>query len=119
MARDNDNTGRNLAIVAGGGALLWFVLRRGGGFGFGGKGWGRGKGAGSSPGEPVRVRIDSSGISVDGKSTDLAGAVEAAKSVGGAQVFATGAARQGTVDDLVAALRAAGVTIWMGGIRAA
>lgn len=118
MARD-DNTGRNLALVAGGGALLWFVLRRGGGFGLGGKGWGRGKGSGSSTGEPVRVRIDSAGIKVDGQPTDITGAVTAAKAVGGARVFATGAARQGTVDDLIAALRAAGVTIWMGGLRAA
>ena len=115
MARDDDNTGRNLALVAGGGALLWLVLRRGGGFGLGGKG----KGTGSSNGQPVQVRIDSDGISVDGRSTDVAGVVTSAKAAGGARVFATGAARQGTVDDVIEALHAAGVAIWIGGIRAA
>ncbi len=117
MARD-DNTGRNLALVAGGGALLWFVLRRGGGFGLGGKGWGRTKAAGSSTSEPVRIRIDQIGISIGGQATDIAGAVAAAKAAGGARVVPTGAARQGTVDDLIEALRAAGVIVWMGGLRA-
>jgi len=111
MARREDNTGRNVALVAGGGALLWFFLRRGG-FGLGGGG---GKGPGSSTRERVRIRIDAAGISIAGQPTDIAGAVAAGRESGGATVFATGAARQGTVDDVLAGLRAAGVPVWFGG----
>ena len=73
MARDDDNSGRNLALAAGGGALIWFFLRRGG-FGFGGKGRPT---AGSSPGRRVQIRIDQAGVSADGLRTDVAGAVDA------------------------------------------
>jgi hypothetical protein len=110
MARDDDNTGRNLALAAGGGALLWFFLRRGGGLGFGGKGRPT---AASSTARRVGIRVDQAGISVEGRRTNVAGAVGAARATGAATVLATGAARQGTVDDLLAALRDAGVKVWM------
>src|SRR5688572_27147302 len=109
MARDDDNTGRNLALAAGGGALLWFFLRRGGGLGLGGK---RRPTAGSSTAQRVRIRVDQAGISVEGQRTDIVGAVGVAREAGAATVLATGAARQGTVDDLLSALRDAGVKVW-------
>ncbi len=113
MARKDDHTGRNVALVAGGGALLWWLLRGRGGLGLGGKG----RGADASATDTIqparaRVRVDADGIAVDGQRTDIGGAVAL---VAGRPVdlLATGAARMGTVEDLTAALHAAGVEVWL------
>jgi hypothetical protein len=45
--------------------------------------------------------------------------VDVARIAGSADVLATGAARQGTVDDLLAALRDAGVTVFRVGAHRA
>jgi hypothetical protein len=114
MAKGDDKTGRNLALVGGGAALLWLLLRGGSGFGLGDKGDGAGsddKGT-STPKRPrAKVRVDADGLSVDGQRTDIPGAVAL---VDGreAELFATGAARAGTVWEVETALRAAGVHIW-------
>lgn len=107
---DDRRTGRTLAIAGGGALLLWWLLRGDGG-GLGGSG---GAGALASPPAapraPCRVRIDDTGISVDGAPVDVAGAVTACRGRV-AELLATGAARQGTVDDVVRALGDAGVEI--------
>ncbi|MBK7194184.1 MAG: hypothetical protein IPH80_17020 [Myxococcales bacterium] len=93
-------------------ALL--AIRCGGGFGLGGGdglGGGRG-GAGTGSGSaraPARcqIRVDATGVTVDGKPATPAAAVAACR--GGADVVVTGDARQGTWDELARALAAAGV----------
>jgi len=93
-------------------ALL--AIRCGGGFGLGGGaglGGGRG-GAGTGSGSattPARcqLRVDATGVTVDGKPATPAAAVAACR--GGADVVVTGDARQGTWDELARALAAAGV----------
>jgi len=121
MARNDDNTGRNLALAGGGAALLWLLLRGGGGFGLGGKGGGAGsesKGTAKPVPPRANVRVAADGITVDGVPTDVAGAAAIVKERGHADVLATGAARQGIVDDLLKALRATGAEIWIvGGAR--
>lgn len=115
MARNDDHTGRNVALVAGGGALLWWLLRGRGGLGLGGVGRSAGAAATHTV-QPARahVRVDADGIAVDGQRTDIGGAVAL---VAGRPVdlLATGAARMGTVEDLKAALQAAGVEVWIVG----
>lgn len=93
-------------------ALL--AIRCGGGFGLGGGdglGGGRGgAGAGSgSASAPARcqLRVDATGVTVDGMPGSSAAAVAACR--GGADVVVTGDARQGTWDELARALAAAGV----------
>jgi hypothetical protein len=104
------------------GALVLAVMlvRCGGGFGFGdGKGLGGGKGKGPSSGSagqaagalaPARcqLRVDAAGVSLAGKPTTIAAAVTACGATTGADVLITDA-RQGTWDELRAALDAAGI----------
>ena len=116
MADRNDkkNTGKTIAIV-GGGALLLLLLFRGRGFGLGGSsGDGR---AGATPGgatraAPCKVRIDASGIEVDGIPTDVATTTEVCRAAGSAEVRATGAAITGVIAEVVHALKEAGVDVW-------
>jgi hypothetical protein len=107
--------------------LAVIYARCGGGFGLGGGG-----GAGLSPGSgsgsasasavgsakqapPPRcqVRVDATGIHVDGKEVDQAGAVAACKPAAAADVLVTGDATQGTWDALRAALDQAGVATYV------
>lgn len=111
---ENGRTGRTLAIVGGGALLLWWLLRGGGG------GIGSGSGSGLAAGAagaavPARanVRVDANGISVDGQPMDVAGAAAAVAKRGQANVIITGAARVGTVDDLLTALRATGAQLYV------
>lgn len=110
-ARSSSGKHRKTGAMLAGGALLAWLLLRGSGFGLGAKG---GRPSGNTA-RRVRLRIDNIGITADGVPSTIEEAVEAAKRTGAAEVFATGAARQGTFDDLVAALRAAGVHLWIVG----
>lgn len=98
------------ALLAGGALLAWLLLRGGSGFGFGRKG-----GGAETSERRVRIRVAADGITADGAAVTLDEAVAIAHDAGGADLFATGAARQGTVDDLIAALRDAGVSLWIVG----
>ncbi len=117
MARDDDNTGRNLALVAGGGALVWLVLRGGDGFGLGGNGKGTGEGAPTSapapsvPAPPLQIRVDASGVTVDGQPTDIGRATALTKARGACEVIVTGSAAYGVASTLLVALRTTGATI--------
>jgi hypothetical protein len=117
MAR-NDDTGRTVALVGGGAALLWLLLHGGGGFGLGRGGstiGASGKADKLAKVTPVKVRLASDGVTVDGQATDIPGAAALVKARGAADVVITGAAKQGTADELVKALRATGATVWIQG----
>ena len=107
--RKQNNTGRTIAVI-GGGALLAWLLWRGRG-----KGKGKGKSSGGDGGHnsaPVIVRIRGSDpIELDGVSSDLATTVARARAAGATRVFATGDARHGWINQVIAALKAAGVAI--------
>jgi hypothetical protein len=98
-----------LAVVGAAAAYL----RCGAGFGLGGGG----HGDGDEPRAVQRVasglrcglRLSASGIAVDGKRMAGDAAVARCAEVGGAAVLVTGDARHGDRDDLIAALKAAGV----------
>ena len=93
------------ALVIGGAVLAWWLLR-------GGDGWGLGHGGSADVGETeVKLRVTESGVEADGELVSIADAVARAHAAGSALVVATGAARTGTVGDLVRALLAAGVTV--------
>lgn len=121
MARDDDNSGRNLALVGGGAALVWLLLRGGGGFGLGRGDSGAatsGAAAATTPKLPrANVRVNSLGIFVDGIFTDVPHAAAIVKERGEADVLVTGAARSGTADDLMKALRATGAKLYVTGYR--
>ncbi len=109
-----DNTGRSLALVAGGGALVWLILRGGDGFGLGGKSEGSGHDAGtraSAPVVPLQIRVDASGIAVDGQPANIGQATELTKARGAAELIVTGSAAYGIARALIAALRTTGAAI--------
>jgi hypothetical protein len=104
--------------------LAILFVRCGGGWGLGlGGGKGRGVATGKGDGEgtgkarpaadraPLRcqVRVDGTGLSLDGKPSSIPAAVTACKATAGADVLVAGDARQGTWDELRAALDAAGI----------
>lgn len=106
MRNDDDRASVRTAAVIGGGALLaWWLLR--------------GRAGAPPPAPPQRpaprlpcsVRIDSSGVQVDGAPADLSTVVARCREAGSAIVHATGAARAGTVTDVVRDLTAAGVVV--------
>lgn len=108
MARDNDQ-GRGLALLAGGGVLAWLLLR-GTGLGFAAR-----ADAATPPVAPLAIRVDTDGIRVDGERTSLEEAAARTRARGAAEVTFTGAARSGTVTDLLAALRATGARLTVTG----
>lgn len=113
MANHKDKkTGRTVAALGGGALLLWLFVR--------GKGWGfgasRGEATGASSPSPAapprcRVRVDQTGVQLDGAPADIATVVARCRETGAADVLATGAAISGVVEALLGALRAAGVVI--------
>lgn len=113
MAAERERNGAGKWVVGGVGvaALLYLLLRHGTG--------GSGNGAASSgkSGEPAvaprpcRVRIDQSGLQLDGAPADLPTTVASCRAAGAADVTATGAAIVGTIAEVVRALREAGVTV--------
>ncbi|MCA9675602.1 MAG: hypothetical protein KC464_11245 [Myxococcales bacterium] len=112
MTATRDNHRRRRGALLAGGALLALLLTRGSGWGLG-SGGKRGKGRASQ--RRVKIRIDDTGITVDDSPATLEQAVDAASEAGAADVFATGAARQGSYDDLLRTLRDAGVRVWIVG----
>jgi hypothetical protein len=108
MSERSDRTKKGVAL-AGGAFLAWLLIRGGGG-----RGVGRGVVSGRA-GPPVKIRISDDGIRLDGVPASQARAVELAVAAGGAEVTATGAARSGTVTDLLAALKVAGVDVRVSG----
>ena len=112
---DKNKTGKTIAIV-GGGALLFLLLFRGRGFGLGGSGGdgraGNGDAGSATRSAPCKVRIDASGIEVDGVPADVATTTEVCRAAGSAEVRATGAAITGVIAEVVHALKEAGVDVW-------
>jgi len=108
MSDRHDTTKRGVALA--GGALLAWLLLRGHGRGIG-LGSSRGGRAGGRSRRSVAIRISADGIRVDGVPATHDEAVARAVSAGAAEVMATGAARSGTVTDLIAALTAAEVDL--------
>jgi len=119
--RDPDNhTGRSVALV-GGGALLFWLLFRGRGWGLGGNGAGTGAAGTGAAGTTAaadsearprcQVFIRAHQIDLDGVPTDLPAVVARCRASGGADVRATGGASVQAVEDVLRALRAAGVSV--------
>ena len=105
--RKQNNTGRTIAVI-GGGALLVWLLWRGRGKGKGS----RGDGDGQSASATMEVWLRGGDrIELDGVSSDLATTVARARAAGMARVHVSGDARQGWVENVVHALRAAGVDV--------
>lgn len=131
MADRNSNMrsggGGTVAVIGGGALLLWLLLR-GKGWGWGGgsgKGSGEGSGGGTSgagtasavteapaPVRPVcQVFVRAQRIDLDGVPADLPTIVARCRASGRADVRATGGASVKSVEDVVGALQAAGVTV--------
>jgi hypothetical protein len=119
-----------LAIGAIAAAVL--LIRCGGGFGLGKGGLGVGGGSArglraptgsgsASAAAPARcaVRVDGSGITLGGTAAAVGEVVTACRASGGADVVVAGDARQGTWDELRAALDGAGVAVHVRGAGAA
>ncbi len=120
---------RKLIVLAAIAALIVLAAMYatcGHGFGLGGGGGtglspGSGSGSASAPPSAAKkapvprcqVRVDATGIHVDGKDVDQAGAIAACKPAGAADVLVTGDAVQGTWDALRTALDQAGVATYV------
>ena len=115
MSEARSHTGRNVAIVGGAAVLVWLLLRATG-WRFGGKS----DGAGSDTATPTpspspsscQVWIRSTGIEHDGQPVDLPTLVRRCQAAGRADVRATGAAIVRTIDEVMAALRRAGIVVY-------
>lgn len=95
------------ALVIGGAVLAWWLLHGADGLGFG-----RAHGGHDGEGETeIKLRVSEAGIEADGELVSMEDAVARAHAARNAIVVATGAARTGTVADLMRALLAAGVTV--------
>ena len=115
MKKARSHAFRNVAIVGGAAALVWLLLR--------GTGWhvgGKSNAAGSDAPRPTRspspsrceVWIRSSGIEVDGQIVDVPTLVHRCQVAGRADVRATGAAIVRTIDQVMDALRRAGIVVY-------
>lgn len=72
-------------------------------------------GGDEAPRPRCKIRLDASGLALDGAAADQAAVVTACKSAGGADVVVTGDAVQGAWDGLRAALIEAGVEVYVRG----
>ena len=110
MSTSQSHTGRNVAIVSGAALVAWLLLR--------GTGWRLGRSdanandAATPTPKSCQVWIRSTGIEVDGQLVDLPTLVRRCQAVGRADVRATGAAIVRTFDDVMDALRRAGIAVY-------
>ena len=109
MSTARSHATRNVAIVSGAALVLWLLLR--------GNGWRLGDGAEPAGPQttslkPCEVWIRSAGIEVDGERVDLPMLVSRCRAAGRADVRATGAAIERTIQEVIAALRRAGVLVY-------
>ena len=112
MSQARSHTGRNVAIAGGAAVLVWLLLR--------GTGWRLGgrcevvsdAATAALSQSPCRVWIRSTGLEVDGKIVDLSTLVRRCRAAGRADVRATGAAIVRTIDEVMDVLRRAGVVVY-------
>jgi hypothetical protein len=111
MARRDTRTARTVALVGGGALLAWLLLR-------GGKGWRVAHGgadsqiAGTADASPCQVHVGEDHIRVDGQPAALAAAIVACQARGRAEVTASGAAIIGAINEVVVRLKEAGVRVY-------
>lgn len=120
--RGNGTTGRTVALVGGSALVLWLLLR--------GKGWSLGGGgsgasaagtaavhaipeAPSMPRPACKVFVRARGIELDGAPADLPAVVARCRASGRADVQTTGGASIQAVEDVLRALKAAGVQVYV------
>ena len=111
MKEARSHTGRNVAIVGGAAALIWLLLR-GSGWRFGGRSDTAGTDALTPSPSPCRVWIRSTGLEVDGQIVDLPTLIHRCQVAGRADVRATGAAIVRTIEEVMDALRRAGIVVY-------
>lgn len=106
--------GRTVALVGGAGLVAWWLLARGKGWGFRSSGDGHANGTDIAQ-PPARrviwVRADR--IEVDGTAADLATVIAMCRAAGTAEVHATGDAITGAVSNVLKALKAACVKLYV------
>ncbi len=106
--KQNNNTGRTIAVIGGGSLLAWLLWR--------GRGKGKdsgGNGDHNSTPDAVEVWIRSGDrIELDRVGSDLATVIARARAAGKARLHVAGDARHGWVENVTDALRAAGVDVW-------
>ena len=69
-----------------------------------------------APAVPPTVRLSSTGLTIDGTTATVTAVVTACQRAGSCSVIVTGDARQGDVDQLLAALHASGVNFTSRGV---
>ena len=111
MKEARSHTGRNVAIVGGAAAIVWLLLR-GSGWRFGGRSDAAGVDVATPTPSPCRVWIRSTGLEVDGQAVDLPTLLRRCQVAGRADVRATGAAIVRTIDEVMDALRRAGIVVY-------
>jgi len=113
VTESRSHTGRNVAIVGGAALVVWLLLR--------GTGWrlgGRGELGTSNPetrapsSRPCQVWLRSTGLEVDGERVDRSTLVSRCQAAGRADVRATGDAIEHTIQEVIEALRRAGVVVY-------
>jgi hypothetical protein len=111
---ERDRTGRTIVLVGGAGIVAWWLLSRGKGWGFRSPGDGHGKETDTAQ-RPARciVWIRADRIEIDGVAADLPTVVAKGRQVGTAEVHATGDAITGAVINVLKALQAAGVKLYV------
>ena len=108
------HTGRTVGLVGGAGLVAWWLLARGKGWGF--RSSGDGNRAGTDTGQtPARcvVWVRADRIEIDGVAADLQTVVAKCRAAGAAEVHATGDAITGAVSNVLQALKAAGVKLYV------
>jgi hypothetical protein len=108
MAKREHSHAGTIALVAGGGALAWLLLH-GGGFGLGGGG--SDETDAPVPAGPCHLRLDSRALTLEGREVTNDDAIATCRASGHAEVLITGDAIAGVADQLVAALKRAGVAV--------
>jgi hypothetical protein len=110
----SSHAARNIAIASAGALLLWLCSRgKGSGTGSGkdhGNGPGNAKSDGDSSSAIVKI-LSEERLLLDGAPADLQAVVARARRAGAVLVCVAGAAREGWADQVMAALRATGVSI--------